>query len=72
MQMKHTKGLFIDSSYRRVGLLKTLLKGFRSEREEKEAGGRACGQDDRAFSSPSALASHVENDNTHMKKVASL
>ena len=35
MQKKETKDLFIDSSIKKSGILKTLLRGFRHRREEK-------------------------------------
>jgi hypothetical protein len=36
MQKRHTKGFFINSSYRRTSALKTLLHNLGHHREEKE------------------------------------
>ncbi len=36
MQKKHSKGFFINSSYRRTSALKALIHGLGHHREEKE------------------------------------
>jgi hypothetical protein len=72
MQKKHTNGLFIDSSCRRTGLLKTLLQGFRNERHDEEAEAAPYGQEDRSFSPSGTPGSYPGNENSQMKKVVSL
>lgn len=72
MQRKHTKGLFIDSAYRRAGLLKTLLQGFRREREVEDAASEAYGRSEHKFPAPGGSGQPSRDDNVHMKKAASL
>lgn len=71
MQKKDADGLFINSSVRRAGLLKTLLRRFRNEREtgEEEMPG---GENDRSFIPGSARKERGGNDNTCMKRAVSL
>lgn len=72
MQKKNSNGLFIDSSVRRAGLLKTLLRGLRGERAEEEDVKSAFRQNDRAFPAPGTAEIHDKGDNTCMKRAASL
>ncbi len=70
MQEKHTKGLFIDSSCRRVGLLKTLLNGLHYHRDrevpEKE------GQPRPAVLAPGAKDADGAHHGDSMKRAVSL
>ena len=70
MQEKHTKGLFIDSSCRRVGLLKTLLYGLH-HRHDKE-GSQEEGQLRPAVLAPDARSADGGSQEDGMKRAASL
>ncbi len=64
MQNKHTKGLFINSSYRRAGILKTLLQGLRREQDTEEAGDGIYEIGDRGSSSDEDFRSRIRDDKT--------
>ena len=70
--MKHAKGIFIDSSYRRAGLLKTLLQGFRHDQDGKEASDKPSEHCDRVYSSPGAWGSGDKSGKSQIKNAASL
>ena len=54
MQKKQAKGLFINSSYRRPGILKTLRRGFRHSHEQAEGASRPPATPPEAASDPQA------------------
>lgn len=72
MQKKHAKGLFIDTSCRRAGLLRTLLQGFRSEPHDEECGGNPDWRKTGSSLSSDVQRSHMENDDPIVRKVVSL
>ncbi len=72
MQKKRTKDLFVDSSYQRSGLLKTLLQRFRSEREAGETGENTTGRNDPASPPPGEFRTRADSENPHIKRAASL
>ncbi|RJP34882.1 MAG: hypothetical protein C4536_01725 [Actinobacteria bacterium] len=72
MQKKPAQGLFINSSYRRAGLLKTLLHGFRHGRVQEEPRDRPYELCDQVTPSPDAWKAGEKGGETSIKKAASL
>lgn len=70
MQEKHTNGLFIDSSCRRVGLLKTLLNGLHHRHDNE--GPEEEGQLRPAVLAPGAQGAGGDRQEDGMKRVVSL
>jgi hypothetical protein len=72
MQKKHTRGLFINSSYRRNGLLKTLLHGFQHGWEAEDPQDVPYEHCDGVLPPPRAWNAGEKGDDTRIKKAASL
>lgn len=72
MQKKHANGLFINSSYQRTGLLKTLLHGFRHGREAQEAQELPYEHYDGVLSPTRAWSGDEKGGDSRIKKAASL
>lgn len=72
MQEKHTKGLFIDSSCRRVGLLKTLLHGLRHGHDEAGCGEAPTGHLRSAGFDPRTEGAGSDRREENMKRAVSL
>lgn len=72
MQKKRAKGLFINSSYRRTGLLKTLLRGFQHCQDQEEIRDIPYDRGDGVLPPSSRYGSDEKGEGTRIKKVASL
>jgi len=72
MQKKPANGLFINSSYKRTGLLKTLLHGFRHGREEQEAQESPHEHCGGILPPPRSWNGDNKGDDSRIKKAASL
>jgi hypothetical protein len=72
MQKNPAKGLFIDSSCRRTGLLKTLLQGHRHKQGRDTSGDGPTAHEGCAFPPPEAVGCRDESDKSSMRKVVSL
>ena len=72
MQKKPAKDLFIDSSCRRTGLLKTLLQGHRHKHGQSAPENGPAAHGDCAFLSPGLPGLKDESDKSPMRKVVSL
>jgi hypothetical protein len=71
MQKKHAQGLFINSSYLRSGLLKTLLQGFHHDQGEDQPAPEPvdCHQ---SSCKPSLRLERGEGHKDHMKRAVSI
>ena len=72
MQKKHAKGLFINSSYRRTGLLKTLLQGFQHGGEKEKAQEFPHEHCDGVLPPPRTWNRGEKGDDPRIKKAVSL
>jgi hypothetical protein len=72
MQKKPAKDLFIDSSCRRTGLLKTLLQGHRHKQGQDASGDGPAAHGDCALLSPGMMGFKDESDKSPMQKAVSL
>ena len=72
MQEKHTKGIFIDSSCRRTGLLKTLLHGLRHSHDEEGCEEAPPGNVRPARFDPRAGGTGSDHRGQNMKRAVSL
>ncbi|MEW6554328.1 MAG: hypothetical protein AB1384_08595 [Actinomycetota bacterium] len=72
MQRKPARDLFIDSSCRRTGLLKTLLQRHRHKQAQDVSGDGPNTHGDCAFLSTGMAECKGENDKSPMRKVVSL
>jgi hypothetical protein len=71
MQKKHTKGLFIDSSYRRTRALKALLHGVLHHQGD-QASGETFDYSGKPSFTPGKKDARIDNHKDQMKKAASL
>jgi hypothetical protein len=72
MQKKHTQGLFINSSYLRSGLLKTLLQGFRHDQDEDQSAHEPVDCHQSSCQPPSLRLERGEGQKDHMKRAVSI
>ena len=72
MQKKRSKGLFINSTYRRTGLLKTLLQGLQRGDDPEEIQDISVSRRDVILPPSSMYTNGEKGDGTQIRKVASL
>ena len=72
MQKKRSKGLFINSTYRRTSLLKTLLQGLQRSDDPEEIQDISVSRRDGILPPSSLYINDEKGKGAQIKKVASL